>query len=220
IEAIIANQNGVMMANIAGNKNAIGYCSLGSLNETVKAVPIDGVTPSAETVKAGSYAAARPFYVATAGEAQGLAADFIAFILSAEGQAVVGQSYITVAEDAQPYAGERPAGKLVVGGSSSVTPVMEKLKEAYLVINPDATIEIQQSDSSSGLSAAVSGTVDLAMSSRELKAAELESLTPVRIALDGIAIVVHNENPVAQLTSEQVRQIFTGEITAWGDVTK
>jgi phosphate transport system substrate-binding protein len=169
-------------------------------------------------VKNGSYQVSRPFMIATKGEAVGVAQDFIAYILSAEGQAVVANSYIAIDDQAPAYSGSRPSGKVVVAGSSSVYPIMEKLKEAYVKVNPNATIEIQRSDSSTGLSGAVSGTCDIAMSSRDLKEEELLTLTPIQIALDGIAVIVNNENSVSALTSEQIKGIFTGEITKWDEI--
>ncbi len=217
-EAVIAKQTDVMMQNIASDKYAIGYISLGSLSDMVKAVKIDGVEATAANVKNGSYPVARPFNIATKGQPAGLAGDFIDFILSADGQAVVGASYIAIADGAPAYAGEKPAGKIVVAGSSSVTPVMEKLKEAYLKVNPGAVIEIQQSDSSAGMTGAMDGTCDIGMASRELKDSELAQLTATQIALDGIAVIVNNGNPVAGLSSAQVKSIFTGEAVKWSDV--
>ncbi|MDR1059745.1 MAG: substrate-binding domain-containing protein [Clostridiales bacterium] len=216
-DAIIAKQTDVMMTNIAGDKYAIGYISLGSLNSTVKAVKIDGVDATTGNVKNGSYAIARPFIIATKGEPSAPAADFIAFMLSADGQAVIGQSYIAIDEAAPAYAPSGASGKIVVAGSSSVTPVMEKLKEAYAALNSGAAVEIQQSDSSTGLNDAVSGTCDIAMSSRELKESELAELAPVQIAIDGIAVIVNNSSPLDGLSKDQVKSIFTGETLKWGD---
>ena len=217
-EAVIANSTDVVMQNVASDKNAIGYISLGSLNDTVKAVTIDGAAPSVETIKDGSYKVSRPFYIATKGEVSEITQDFISFILSAEGQEVVGSSYIKVDDAAPAYAGTKPEGKIVVAGSSSVTPVMEKLAEAYKAVNDKATIEIQMSDSTSGMTAAMDGTCDIGMASRELKDSEAEALTGTVIAMDGIAIIVNNENAVDGLTVEQVNGIYTGEITSWADV--
>ena len=219
-EAIIAKQTDVMMTNIAGDPYAIGYISLGSLNDTVTALQIEGVTPTAENVKNGTYPIARPFNIATNGEATGLAKDFIDFILSAEGQSVVGKSYIAISENAPAFAGNKPSGKIVVAGSSSVTPIMEKLKEAYLSINPNATIEIQMSDSSAGITGVIDGTCDIGMASRELKDSELEQLTSTQIALDGIAVIVNHENPTTNLTKEQVKAIFTGEMLTWSGINQ
>ena len=219
-EAIIAKQTDVMMTNISGDKYAIGYISLGSLNDTVKALQIDGVVPSAENVINGTYSIARPFNIATKGEATELAKDFIDFILSNEGQAVVANSYIAVSENALTYAGNKPSGKIVVAGSSSVTPIMEKLKEAYVLVNPGATIEIQLSDSSAGITGVIDGTCDIGMASRELKESELEQLTSIQIALDGITIIANHDNPTVNLTKEQVRAIFTGEMLKWSEVSK
>ena len=217
-EAIIAKQTDVMMTNISGDKYAIGYISLGSLNDTVKALQIDGTSPSTASVKDGTYPIARPFNIATKGDLDGLAKDFIDFILSAEGQAVIGKSYIAVDDSAPAFEGSRPSGKIVVAGSSSVAPIMEKLKEAYLEINPDATIEIQQSDSSAGITGVIDGTCDIGMASRSLKDSELEKLTPTQIALDGIAVIVNNQNPIISLAKEQVKTIFIGETTTWNEI--
>lgn len=217
-EAIIAKQTDVMMTNIAGDNYGIGYISLGSLNDTVKALQIDGVTASAENVKNGSYAIARPFNIAMKGEPTGLAKDFINFIMSADGQAVIGASYISIDESAPAFASSKPSGKIVVAGSSSVTPIMEKLKEAYLAINTGASIEIQQSDSSAGITAAIDGSCDIGMASRDLKDSELEQLTSTQIALDGIAVIVNHANPATNLTAEQVRTIFTGEVLTWNEI--
>lgn len=219
-EAVIANQTSVMMTNIAGDKYAIGYISLGSLNDTVKAIQIEGVNATAENVKNGTYPIARPFNIATNGEVTGLAKDFIDYIMSAEGQAVIATSYIAIDDTAPAYAGSKPSGKIVVAGSSSVTPIMEKLKEAYLAINTSASIEIQELDSTAGMTAAIDGTCDIGMASRELKESELAQLTPTQIAIDGIAVIVHKDNPIANLTKEQVRSIYTGETTKWSDVSK
>jgi phosphate transport system substrate-binding protein len=218
-EAIITSKTDVMMTSIAGDRDAVGYISLGSLNDTVKAVDIEGVPATAETVKSGTYPVTRPFYIATRGTPGGLAADFIGYILSKEGQRVVAGSYIAVDDGASAYSGTRPGGKIVVAGSSSVSPIMEKLKEAYAAINTNAAIEIQMSDSSSGMSAVMSGTCDIGMASRELTGTELSGLTPTQIAIDGIAVIVNRENAVSDLTREQVRGIFTGETTTWDAVS-
>jgi phosphate transport system substrate-binding protein len=217
-EAVIVKQTDVMMTNIKNDANAIGYISLGSLNDTVKALQIDGAVASSENVKNGSYKVSRPFYVATKDEPTGIAADFLDFIMSKQGQEVVGKSYIAVSDSAAEYSGEKPSGKVVVAGSSSVTPIMEKLKEAYIVLNPNATIEIQMTDSTSGLTSAIDGTCDIAMASRELKEKELETLVPTQIAIDGIAVIVNKENTTAGLTSDQIKGIFTGNVTTWKDV--
>ena len=218
-EAIIAKQTDVMMANISGNKYAVGFMSLGSLNDTVKPVIIDGVAASTETVTNGSYSIARSFSIVTTDEISEVTADFIDFIMSAEGQSIVSDNYIAIDAAAQPYSGSRPAGKTVVAGSSSVTPVMEKLKEAYIEMNGNALVEIQQSDSSAGIQGAIDRTCDIGMSSRDLKDSEKENLNVTEIALDAIIIVVSNENSVDSLTKEEVRDIFTGEIEKWSELS-
>lgn len=217
-EAIIANKTDVMLQNVAGDENAIGYVSLGSLNSSVKAVKIDDVEATVANVKNGTYKISRPFNIATKDGISETAQDFIDFILSKEGQEVVSNGYIPVDDSAQPYSGTKPAGKVVVGGSSSVTPIMEKLKEAYTAVNPSAEIEIQMSDSTSGMTGAMEGTYDIGMASRDLKDSEKAQLTDTAIALDGIAVIVSKDNSVSSLTSEQVKDIFTGAVEKWSDV--
>lgn len=217
--AEINSSTSVMMTTIAGNPSAIGYISLGSLNGTVKAVSIDGVAPSVEAIQDGSYTIARPFNIATSGEVNPTAQDFIAFIMSSEGQDVVeGKGYIRT-DDTGNYNGTQVSGKVVIAGSSSVTPVMEALKEAYEVINSGAEIEIQQSDSTTGMNSAIEGICDIGMASRELKDSELEQgLNNTVIALDGIAVTVNNENPIYNLTKDQVKQIYIGNLTDWSEI--
>ena len=217
-EAVVANQTEAVITQVSGDPAAIGYISLGSLNDTVKALKVEGVEATPENVKNGTYTVARPFYIATKGEATGVAADFISFIMSKQGQEIVSDGYIAVNDAAADFAGTQPEGKIVVAGSSSVTPVMEKLQEAYLELNPNATIEIQQTDSSAGMTAAIDGTCDIGMASRELKDSELAELTPTQIAMDGIAVIVNQDNALDDITMDQIRQIYTGEVTDWADV--
>ena len=188
--AEITDSTSVMMQTVAGNKAAIGYISLGSLNETVKALQIDGVDATAENVKNGTYKVARPFNVATTATVSAEAQDFLSFILSAEGQAVVEKANCISEGNTGAFAGGAVSGKVTVAGSSSVTPVMEKLKEAYNAINPNLTIDIQQSDSSTGMTSAIDGLCDIGMASRELKEDEAAALAHQAIAMDGIASVV------------------------------
>lgn len=217
--AEVTDSTSVMMQTIAGNKAAIGYISLGSLNDTVKALQIDGVDATAENVKNGTYKIARPFNVATLANVSPEAQDFLNFILSAEGQAVVEKANCISEGNTGAFTGSSVSGKIVVAGSSSVTPVMEKLKEAYNAINPNLTIDIQQSDSSNGMKSAIEGLCDIGMASRDLKDSELEAgLTPTAIALDGIAVIVNTESERSSLTSDQVRAIFMGELTDWSEV--
>lgn len=214
-EAIIANKTDVMLTNVAGDEYAIGYVSLASLNDSVKALDIDGTEATAENIKNGTYKVSRPFNIAYKDGLSDVAQDFIDFIMSADGQAVCAEECVPIAEDAAPYAGSKPAGKIVVAGSSSVSPLMEKLKEAYLAVNPSAEIEIQTNDSTSGMNGAMEGTCDIGMASRELKDSESAVLTSQSIALDGIAVIVNSENPTDALTSENVKDIFTGTVTTW-----
>lgn len=218
--AAITNSTAVMMTSVAGDPNAIGYISLGSLDDTVKAVSIDGVAPSAAAVKDGSYAIARPFNVVTKGDLSAPAADFFAFIMSADGQAVVSDNnYIAIDDAAAPFASNGASGKVVVAGSSSVTPVMEKLAEAFQAANPQVTVEVQQSDSTTGVNMAVDGTCDIGMASRDLKDSETGAgAEDTAIALDGIAVIVAPQSSVDNLTSQQVCDIYTGAVTNWADV--
>ncbi|NLW79880.1 MAG: phosphate ABC transporter substrate-binding protein [Ruminococcaceae bacterium] len=218
-DAPTVNSTSVVMTTVAGDPYAIGYISLGSLNDTVKALEIDGVAPTVATIKDGSYTVARPFNIATKAGLSASAQDFIGYILSTEGQAVVAASGYIPLDDTAGYAGVGATEKVVVAGSSSVTPVMEKLKEAYVALNPGAEIEIQQSDSSTGMSATTDGICDIGMASRELKDSELEAgLTPTVIAMDGIAVIVNNDNPTTGLTSEQVKNIYIGDVATWADL--
>ena len=217
--AKITNSTAVMLSTVAEDVNAIGYISLGSLNDTVTAVKIDGAEASAEAIEDGSYKVVRPFNIVTTAEVSDAAADFISYIMSTEGQAVVADNGYIPVKDTEAYAATDAEGKVVVAGSSSVTPVMEKLKEAYTAVNPNATIEVQQSDSTTGIQSAIDGLCDIGMASRELKDSELEAgLTPTVIAQDGIAIIVNNDSGITELTSEQVKDIYTGNITTWEEL--
>ena len=220
--AEITNNTSVMMTSVAGNPSAIGYISLGSLDETqVKALNIDGVAATVENINNGTYPVSRPFNIATGATVSDVAQDFINFILSAEGQAVVVEGgYIAVDDAAEAFTSNNASGNIVVAGSSSVTPVMEKLKEAYVAINPNATIEVQQSDSTTGMNSVIEGVCDIGMASREVKDSELEAgVVPTTIATDGIAVIVNLENSISDLTSDQVKGIYTGEITDWSEVS-
>lgn len=219
-EAVITNSTSVMMTGVAGDAYAIGYISLGSLNETVKALNVDGAAASVENIENGAYKIARPFNIATGAEVSEVAKDFINYILSADGQAVITENGYIAVSDAEAYTAAGISGKIVVAGSSSVTPVMEKLKEAYVALNPEVEIEVQQSDSTTGVNSVIDGVCDIGMASRDLKDSELEKgVTGTVIAMDGIAVIVNNENPTTDITSDQVLSIFTGETTTWADVT-
>ena len=220
-EASVTNSTSVMMTTVAGDENAIGYISLGSLNDTVKALKIDGVEASVENVADDSYKVSRPFNIITGEEVSAEAQDFINFILSADGQQIVEDNgYIKVDDAAPAYESTNPSGKVVLSGSSSVTPVMEKLSEAYQEVNKDMTIEVQQSDSTTGITSAKDGICDIGMASRDLKDEEKEGLTATVIAKDGIAVIVNNTNEMEDMTSEQVKSIFTGETTEWEELSK
>ena len=217
--AEITNSTAVMMTTVAGNPNAIGYISLGSLDDSVKALKIDGAEATAENIKNGTYKVARPFNIATKADVSEVASDFITFIMSDEGQAVVEENDCISQGGAGAYTASGMSGKIVVVGSSSITPVMEKLKEAYIALNPDVTIEVQQNDSTTGMTSVAEGTCDIGMASRELKDSELANgLQPTVIAMDGIAVIVNQENTVSDMTSDTVKAIFTGATTDWSEV--
>ncbi len=220
VDAQVTNSTAVMMTTVAGDPQAIGYISLGSLDDSVKALKVDGADATAENVKNGTYKVSRPFNIVTNDDLSDVAQDFIDYILSSDGQAIVEkENYIAVDDAAEAYAGSSPEGNVVVAGSSSVTPVMEKLKEGYEAVNPNASIEIQQSDSTTGVEQAISGVCDIGMASRELKDSETsEGITGTQIAIDGIAVIVNNENSMTDITSDQVKQIYTGEVTNWEDL--
>lgn len=220
-EASVTNSTSVMMTTVAGDENAIGYISLGSLDDTVKAVKIDGVEATVDNVSNDSYKIARPFNILTSDKESDAAKDFVNYIMSSDGQKIVEDNgYIKEAADAKAYeAADGVSGKVVVAGSSSVTPVMEKLKEAYEAVNSNVEIEVRQSDSTTGMQSAIDGLCDIGMASRELKDSETEAgLTATVIAQDGIAIIVNNGSGIKELTSEQIKSIYTGEITTWEDV--
>lgn len=219
-EAQITNSTSVMMTTVAGDEYAIGYISLGSLNDTVKAVKVDGAEATAENVKSGTYKVSRPFNIATKENLDNEAAkDFINFIMSEEGQVVVADNHYIAMDDVKPFEGTSPSGKVVVGGSSSVSPVMEKLIEAYKSVNPNAEIELQTTDSTTGMTSAIDGSYDIGMASRELKDTELsEGLQATVIATDGIAVIVNNDSTVDELSSEQIKSIYTGDALAWDEV--
>ena len=217
LDAQTTNSTSVMMTTVSENEYAIGYISLGSLDDSlVKAVKIDGVDATAENIENGTYKVSRPFNVAVKPDSDNaVAKDFMAFIMSTEGQAVVAdEGYIPVAE-VEAYAGEAPEGSCVVGGSSSVSPLMEKLIEAYAEVNPNASIELQTSDSTTGMTSAIEGSYDIGMASRELKDEEAAELEGTVIATDGIAVIVNKNNPTDDLTSDQVKNIYLGDVTTW-----
>lgn len=219
--AEVSQSTSVVMTTVAGNKNSIGYVSLGSLNDSVKAVKVDGTEATVENIKGGKYPVARPFEVVTNDKLTDLSKDFIEYILSKEGQDIIAEEgYITTDDNAAPYETKKGIeGKIVLAGSTSVSPVMQKLADAYKAIYNGVTIEIQQTGSGAGITSTIEGACDIGMSSRELKDEELaEGIQETQIAMDGIAVVVNNENTIDNLTSEQIRQIFTGEITDWSQV--
>mgnify|MGYP002551533759 CR=1 FL=1 len=219
--AEISNSTSVVIQSVAGNSAAIGYISLGSLDDSVKAVQVDGVDATVENVTSGDYKLQRPFNIVTNGEVGELPQDFIDFIMSADGQAIIEEEgYIKINDSAEAYEPSGLEGTITLAGSTSVSPVMEVLADEYKALNSGVTIEIQQTGSGAGIQSTIEGVCDIGMASRELEDEEAaEGLTSQAIALDGIAVIVNSENSVDNLTTEQIRQIFTGEITNWADVT-
>lgn len=216
--AVISNKTDVMMTNVAGDPNAIGYSSLGSLNDSVKALKIDGVEATAENVKNGTYKISRPFNIVTKDDLSDAAKDFMAYVVSADGQKVVeDDGYIKADESAAAYSKTDAKGKVVVTGSSSVSPVMEKIIEAYEKVNSDVTVELNTSDSTAGVQNTIDGTCDIGMASRDLKDEET-GVTATKIAIDGIAVIVNTSNNRDDISKDMVRQIYTGEVANWEDV--
>ncbi|MGN9166088.1 substrate-binding domain-containing protein [Tissierellaceae bacterium HCP3S3_D8] len=220
-EAIIQNGTNAVMTTVQGDKYSIGYISLGSLNDMVKAVNISGVEATADNVQKGWYKIARPFNIAYTDTLSPLGKDFLDFILSTEGQAIVTEEgYIQVNTDLPKYDISDQEGSLVVAGSTSVTPVMEKLAEAYENLNSNVSIEIQSTGSSAGIQSAIDGSADIGMASRELKDSEKEKLSYATIAIDGIAVIVNKENIVENIDLEDIKAIYIGEITNWNEIVK
>ena len=219
-QAAITNSTSVMMTSVSSDPAAIGYISLGSLDDSVKAVKIDGVEATPENVKQGSYPIARSFNMVTKDAVSDAAQDFITFIMSADGQSIVADNkYIPVDEKATAYSASGASGKVVIAGSSSVSPVMEKLAEAYQQANPDVTVEIQTSDSTTGITMAAEGSADIGMASRDLKESESsKGLSAIELAKDGIAVIVSPDAEASDLTRDQVKDIFSGTVTTWADI--
>lgn len=220
LSAAITNSTEVMLTSVAGDTYSIGYVSLGSLNDSVKALKIDGAEATVDNIKSGTYKISRPFNIVTKGTLSDAAQDFFDFIFSTEGQAVISDNkYIPASEDTEAFTSTNPTDKVVIAGSSSVYPVMEKLVEAYEAINTEANIELQESDSTTGISSASEGLCDIGMASRELKDTET-GLTATVIATDGIAVIVNKENTVEDLSTEDVMNIYTDKATVWSDVAE
>lgn len=216
VDAAVLSSTQAVLSNVAGDTAAIGYISLGSLNDTVKAVKVDGVEASAATVKDGTYKISRPFNIAVKSDLSDITKDFIEYILSSDGQKVVEDNgYVAAVDNAKAYSGSKPSGTVKVGGSSSVSPVMEKLAEAYQKVNTNAKVEVQTSDSSSGMTAAAEGTCDIGMASRDLKDSEAANLTATKIAMDGIAVIINKENTTDSMTMEQIKNVYTGSAATW-----
>lgn len=217
LDASITNSTEVMMTTVSGNDYAIGYASLGSLNDTVKAVKVGGVEATADNINAGTYTLARPFNIVTGDRVSEVAQDFINYIMSEDGQKIISDNGYIEVENTGSFTSSKVKGSIVVAGSSSVTPVMEKLKEAYAKVNSNASIEIQESDSTTGVNSAIEGTCDIGMASRDLKDEE-KGVKATAIAKDGIAVIVNNNNTIDDLTVDQIKDIFTGAVTTWADV--
>lgn len=221
VDAQVTNNTSVMLTTVAGDEYAIGYVSLGSLDESVKALKIDGAEATEENIENGSYKVSRPFNIAVKeGADNEVANDFITYIMSTEGQKIVADNgYIPVA-DTKAYDGTKPSGSAVVGGSSSVSPVMEKLIEGYKAVNSKANVELQTTDSTTGMTSTIDGSYDIGMASRDLKDDEAAKLQNTVIATDGIAVIVNKNNTTDELSADQVKTIYTGDATTWDEVVK
>lgn len=221
-DALICKSTDVVLTQVSGDKNAIGYISFGSLNDTVKALKVEGVEPSTATIESGDYKIVRPFNIAVKDGLSDAAQDFENYILSSEGQDIIEKAgYIKIDKSAAAYASNKASGKVVVSGSSSVTPVMEKLAEAYQKANTNVTVDVQQSDSSTGIKDAINGTSDIGMASRDISDDELsQGIKSVTIAQDAIAVIVNKDNAVDNITMDEIKAIYTGSKTTWSDESK
>lgn len=221
-DALICKSTDVVLTQVSGDKNAIGYISFGSLNDTVKALKVEGVEPSTATIESGDYKIVRPFNIAVKDGLSDAAQDFENYILSSEGQDIIEKAgYIKIDNSAAAYASNNASGKVVVSGSSSVTPVMEKLAEAYQKANTNVTVDVQQSDSSTGIKDAINGTSDIGMASRDISDDELsQGIKSVTIAQDAIAVIVNKDNAVEDITMDEIKAIYTGSKTTWSDESK
>ncbi|MCL2856378.1 MAG: substrate-binding domain-containing protein [Oscillospiraceae bacterium] len=219
LEATIGNGTNAIMTNVSSDVYAIGYISTGSVNDTIRPLSVDGVAPTAENILAGSYVIARPFIIVTAEDIDPLTREFIDFIMSELGQEIVAERYIPAVLNAPAFQSAGHSGTIVIGGSTSVAPVMERLSEGYRALNPNANIEVHVSGSGAGITGTIDGLLDIGMSSREIRDSEMEQLgQQITICMDGIAVIVNNNNPITDITSEQVRQVFTGELSRWADI--
>ena len=221
-DALICKSTDVVLTQVSGDKNAIGYISFGSLNDTVKALKVEGVEPSTATIESGDYKIVRPFNIAVKDGLSDAAQDFENYILSSDGQDIIEKAgYIKIDKSAAAYASNNASGKVVVSGSSSVTPVMEKLAEAYQKANTNVTVDVQQSDSSTGIKDAINGTSDIGMASRDISDDELsQGIKSVIIAQDAIAVIVNKDNAVEDITMDEIKAIYTGSKTTWSDESK
>lgn len=221
-DALICKSTDVVLTQVSGDKNAIGYISFGSLNDTVKALKVEGVEPSTETIESGDYKIVRPFNIAVKDGLSDAAQDFENYILSSDGQDIIEKAgYIKIDKSAAAYASNNASGKVVVSGSSSVTPVMEKLAEAYQKANTNVTVDVQQSDSSTGIKDAINGTSDIGMASRDISDDELsQGIKSVTIAQDAIAVIVNKDNAVDDISMDEIKAIYTGSKTTWSDESK
>lgn len=218
LDAVITKSTDAVLTQVKGDKNAIGYISLGSLNDSVKALKVAGVEATVDNIKSDTYAIARPFNIATKGDVSDAAQDFINYILSAEGQKLIGdEGYVSIDDSAAAFESNGAKGTIKINGSSSVTPVMTKLKEAYEKLNSNVTIELQQTDSTTGMKTVAEGACDIGMASRELKDSESD-LTGTTIAKDGIAIIVNKDNTLDDISVETIKSIYVGDVTEWSDV--
>lgn len=218
-EATIVNSTEGVITSVNGDPFAIGYISLGSLNDEVKAVKVDGVEATPENINKGDYKIARPFMLAYhEANLSDVAKDFLTFIMSKDGQEIVKEDGCIPIETTESYKPANIEGRIAIAGSTSVTPLMEKLVDKYKELNPGFEADIQSNGSSAGIQAAIEGVAEIGMSSRNLKPEELEKVESTAIAMDGIAVVVNNDNAIDDISLDNIHKIFVGEVKDWNDV--
>ena len=218
--ATVQNGTSAVMQGVAGDVYAIGYISLGSLDNSVKAVNVNGIEATPENIMSGDYEVARNFNVAYGGELSEVAQDFWDFMFSAQAQELVAEEgYVSVDTEATEYEAKALAGDITIVGSTSVQPIMERMAQAYREYNPDVVIDITAPGSGAGVTAAIDGTADIGMASRELSDEEQAQLSETAaIAVDGIAVILHLDNITEDLSLEDISGIYSGDITTWDAV--
>lgn len=215
----ITSSTFVVIKSVAGDKNAIGYVSLGTLAGDIKALKINGTAPSAENIENGTYPLVRTFNIVDRGDLTAEAQDFVDFVMSAEGREIIEkEGYVAAGEADSPEKSEKDSrkGRIVIAGSTSVAPLMDVLADKYMKYHPKVKIEIQQTGSGAGITSVLAGACDIGISSRELTEEEMaKGARASAIARDGIVVIVNQENETEDMTIDEIRDIFTGRRTVW-----